>query len=97
MVVLLAGCGATDTAAESACRHMSNVLADVRDGQLTEVELRGKLQEVERTARGAEDEAVRRHAREMVRVVTGRASGDELVAAVDAFSRACEDGGHLDR
>ena len=69
-----------------ACRHFRNVARDAADGILTGEELRSKLAEVERDARGSEDAAIARTARELLATFT---SGGDQAASIAAFGDAC--------
>jgi hypothetical protein len=79
-----------DASARLACGHFYNVLGDVRDGVLTDFELREKLREIHDTARVSETPGIASSAQAMLAAATTGTSSDVL----DAASRmvdACED------
>lgn len=91
----LVACGESDegdASANLACRHFRNIAADVRDNQLTDAELREKLQEVEEDARVSEEPGIPQAGRNLVAAITTN-DPEALLEAVSDMDAACDQAG----
>lgn len=75
-----------------ACEHFRNVMGDVRDGVLTDAELRKKLKEVHGNA-SIGTAQVQDAAREMLAAIT-QDDSDSLIEATKQMDAACKAAGH---
>jgi hypothetical protein len=83
-----AGGSTADPAAKSACAHFRDVMADVRDGLLTNGELRSKVQEVYGQARASHTTGIASDANALLAAATaGGSSG--IASAATAFGGTC--------
>ncbi len=94
LVIAVAGvvsCGDSepDGGAELACSRFNELANDVRDGVLSEAELRPRVQDIEEAARASDEPGMANSARRILAAVTSADEADGLTDAMNDFQTAC--------
>ncbi len=80
-----------DGGAEIACSLFADTAKDVKDGVLSEAELRPRVQEIEEAARTSDQPGMADAARRILAAVTSADEADGLTDAMNDFQTACVD------